>query len=181
MCERKVVAFAVDLPRRPEKWKIRSLGIKNAALWADGYGREVIVRAPDGWGSRGARRIWRLKSPASGLKAGPLESRRSLDTYLPNSAASPSNAGLEFEVSSFDPRPFFVSWLGDRPLVLVGRHKREPGGRQSIPRPTLRLLRSRRGLLALPCAQRRFRCVRQLKADPKCRVLARGSPLPPFR
>ena len=53
----------------PKKWKLRNLDIKDASIEADGFDREVPLRAPLEWGPL-ARRIRRLRAPASGLNVG---------------------------------------------------------------------------------------------------------------
>ena len=51
---------------------IRSLDIKNAFLQADGFDREVYLRAPCGWNSKDVRRIWRLRAPAFARNDAPV-------------------------------------------------------------------------------------------------------------
>ena len=91
-----------------KRWNIWSLNIKNALSQADGFGREVFVRAPLGWGPKTAYRIRKLRAPASGLKKASAAFQRTLGRYLLNSGASLSRAGLKFQVSSPEPRLNFV-------------------------------------------------------------------------
>ena len=81
------------------KWPLRNLDIKNACLQADVFGREVYLRAPRGWNSKDARRVWKLRAPAYGLNDAPAVFHRSLRKYSANSVESLSSAGLRFEVS----------------------------------------------------------------------------------
>ena len=90
------------------KWPLRSPDSKNAFLQADGFDREVSRRAPSEWNSKDTRRVWKLMAPAYGLNDAPAAFHRSLRKYLENSVESLPCVGLRFEVSSFDPRLYFV-------------------------------------------------------------------------
>ena len=54
------------------KWSIWSLDIKNACLQADGFGRDVLFRAPVEWEPNGALRFWKLRAPAFALIDAPV-------------------------------------------------------------------------------------------------------------
>ena len=90
------------------QWPLRSLETKNAFLQADGFGRDVLLRAPCEWNSKESRRVWKLQAPAYGLNDAPAAFRRPLRKYLVNSVHSLSTVGLRFEVSSFDRWLHFV-------------------------------------------------------------------------
>ena len=92
-----------------EIWRIWSLGIKNAFLQGDGFGREVFLQAPAEWEPGSTHRIWQSHAPAYGLKGAPAASRRSRQRYLGKSANSSARAGLKFQVSSFGPGTYFIS------------------------------------------------------------------------
>ena len=105
-----------------EDWKIWSLEVKSALRQADGFGREVYVRAPCEWNSRAVAVFgnWRplrtaLMMPRRHL-IGPMRN------YLVNSMRSPSAVGLRFEVSSFDPRLYFVFRTSGGAVGAIGTH-----------------------------------------------------------
>ena len=91
-----------------KKWPICSQDIKNAFLLADGFGRDVYLRAPCVWNSKKTRRVWILIAPAYGLNDAPVAFRRSLRIFLVNSVESLASVGLRCGVSPFDPRLYFV-------------------------------------------------------------------------
>ena len=90
------------------KWPLWSLDIKNVCLQADGFDREVYLRAPGEWEPKDSRRVWKLRPPAYGLNGAPVAFHRPLCKFLANFAESLSRVGLLFEVSWFDPRMYFV-------------------------------------------------------------------------
>ena len=95
------------------KWPLWSLDIKNAFLRADGFAREVYLRAPCGRNSKGARRKRKLRAPAYGLNDTPAASLRASGKYLVTSTESPPSVGLRCEVSPFSPRMYFFPQIGD--------------------------------------------------------------------
>ena len=95
-------------PSALKKWRLWRLDIKHAFLQAGTFKRDVFLHAPPEWNPSGPRRIWRLHAPAYGLNDAPVAFHRTLQKYLPNAPLSIELAGLEFQVSSFDPRLYFV-------------------------------------------------------------------------
>ena len=90
------------------KWPLWCPDIKNACLQADGFDRDVYLRAPCDWNSEDFRRVWNLRAPAYKLNDAPAAFHRSLRKYLVNSVDLPAAVGLRFDVSSFVPRLYFV-------------------------------------------------------------------------
>ena len=85
-----------------------ALDIKNAFLQANGFDREVYLRAPCERNSKDTRRVWQLRAPAYGSNDAPAAFRRSLRKYPANPAESLSSVGLHFKASPFDPCVHFV-------------------------------------------------------------------------
>ena len=54
-----------------ERWKIWSLGIKNACLGVDTCRRETFVQPPPEWGPSYTGRVWRDRAPDCGLNDAP--------------------------------------------------------------------------------------------------------------
>ena len=81
-----------------------SLSAENAFLQVAGFGRDVLLRAPQEGASENTNRIRRHGAPAKGLNDAPAVSHRPLQKYPVNSKDSPAEAGLRFEVSSLGPR-----------------------------------------------------------------------------
>ena len=77
-----------------KKWKFRRLGAKHAFLQSDGFGRDVLLRAPDEWDPSCHGRAWKSKAPAYGLNDAPVAFRRSLKRHLFNVEASLKCVGL---------------------------------------------------------------------------------------
>ena len=91
-----------------KKWSIWSLGIQNAFLLADGFGRKVCLRPPVGWDPEGTHRVWKLNAPAYGLRNVPMAFHRAPQLQLLKSGNSLARAGLGFQVPSFEPRSYLI-------------------------------------------------------------------------
>ena len=91
-----------------EKWISQNLDIKNAFLQADGFERDVFIQAPVDWGSMRSDRIWKLNAPAYGLIGALVAFHRSLKRRILNSGASMKRMDLRLQVSTLDPRLFFI-------------------------------------------------------------------------
>ena len=91
-----------------KKWPMWTLDIKNAFLQADGFDRDVYLRAPCRWNTKGNRRAWRLRAPAYGLNDATVATHRPPRRYLVNSVELPPGVGLRSEVSSFGPRLYDI-------------------------------------------------------------------------
>ena len=91
-----------------KKWRLWSLGIKDAFLQADPFPREVYPHAPLEWCPKNPNRAWRLNAPPYGLNDAPVEFRETLRRYLLQSETSLKLAGLRFEVSALGPCLFIV-------------------------------------------------------------------------
>ena len=89
-------------------WGIRSSDIKNASTQAGGFQREELLRAREARDPSGANRFWKLHAPAYGLNDAPAALRDTLRRYLPRAADLSARADIEFLVSTFDPRKYFV-------------------------------------------------------------------------
>ena len=75
------------------KWKLWSVGIKDACQQADGFTRAVFSHGAPEWGPSNARRCWKVDAPAHGRNDAQLASRRSLRTHLVNSEFSLTKVG----------------------------------------------------------------------------------------
>ena len=73
-------------PAALQKWPLRSLDIKNACPQADGFDREVYLRASCEWAPKDGRRVWKLRAPAYGLNDAPVAFHRPLPKNLVDSA-----------------------------------------------------------------------------------------------
>ena len=87
------------------------LDFKNAFLHADGFSRDVLLRAPEVWDTKNTHRVWKLGSPARSVNGAPVAIHRPLRKFLMKSEDSLALAALRFEASSFDPR--FFTGFGD--------------------------------------------------------------------
>ena len=65
-------------------WRLWNLGIKNASLEADGFGRDVFIQSPPEWFSGDSRRVWTMNAPAYVLTDAPVVFHRPLGRYLVN-------------------------------------------------------------------------------------------------
>ena len=92
-----------------DKWKLWSFDIENAFFQADGFDRDVFLRAPGEWGPGASRRARNLNAPAYGLNDAPAASRRSPKQHLLSGTMSMERVGLRCEGSTFDPCLFCVS------------------------------------------------------------------------
>ena len=92
----------------PKKWRIWSLGIKNASLQTDGFRRGVFLRAPTEWGPSSGHAIWEFYAPAYGLGDAPVAFRRPFRNYLLISVDSSAQVGLRFQVSPLYPYLYFA-------------------------------------------------------------------------
>ena len=117
-----------------ETWKIWSLDTEIASLQADGFSRDVCLRAPTRLSPSGARRIWKLRAQVCSLKDAPVAIHGSSQKYLRSSEESYASVGFRVQVSSFGPRLFFVfreegGALGavtTRLPVILGRGGQDP-------------------------------------------------------
>ena len=91
------------------KWPLWGLDFQKASLRADGFDREVYLRAPDESKSKDDRSLWRLRALAYGINDAPVALHQSLSKFWVNSSKSASGAGLRSEVSLFGPRFFGAS------------------------------------------------------------------------
>ena len=82
--------------------------ITTAFLQADGFGREVFLRAPVDGHPHGAGRFRRPWALASGLNDVPAALCETLHQYLRGERDSPAMVGLNFKVSTFDQCLHFV-------------------------------------------------------------------------
>ena len=90
------------------KWPLRSLDIEYTLLQADGFDREVCLRAPRERNSANIRRVCKLRAPAYELSDAPVAFHRPLRNYLVNPGESPFSGGLRFEAPSSDPRMYLI-------------------------------------------------------------------------
>ena len=56
-----------------KEWAAWTLGIRNALLRVDGFGRDAYLHAPVGRDPSGPHRMWNLHAPANGLHDAPVE------------------------------------------------------------------------------------------------------------
>ena len=112
-----------------KKWPLWSLEIQNAFRQADGFDREVYLRAPCESNSKDTRRVRELRAPAYGLNDALVASHSSLRQYSVNSVSSPSSVGLRFDVSSFGPRVFFIFRKSGKAVGEIATHIADMLGR----------------------------------------------------
>ena len=72
------------------------------------FNRDVFAHAPQELGASNACRFWKLNAPAFGLDDAPVASHRSLQKPFVNLDLFIAQVGLQYTVSSFDPRFIFV-------------------------------------------------------------------------
>ena len=74
----------------------------------DGFIRDVFPLASLDWDSKNTHRIRKLRAPAYSLNDAPAAFHRSLQKYSANPVESLASLGFRFEVSSRDPRLYYV-------------------------------------------------------------------------
>ena len=104
-CSPHLLVLALGALRKLGIW---SPEIKNPFLQADGFQRDVWLRAPVGRGPSGSWRIWKLQDPAYGLNNMPVASRETLQHCLMCSEEWSAFGGLKFREYSFDSCMYFV-------------------------------------------------------------------------
>ena len=105
-----------------KKWESWRLDISDAFPRADGFCRDIYVRAPGEWISKDARRIMKLEAPAYSLGGSPAAFRQSWREYSVESVESPFKVGHRFEAPSVDPSLYFVLRISGGAVGAIARN-----------------------------------------------------------